>query len=1313
MLSRREWKRIVLVMAACMLLAAPRAQGQTLESALSAESPEALARAAREAGDARHGALLFHQAQLACARCHSVADEDSKTALGPNLAKLGKEVSDAFLVESVLVPSRSIRKGFETTTILTEDGKTITGFVTDETADRISLRDASAEGRVVTVAKATIDDRKVDSTSLMPVGQVNQLTHRQDFLDLIRYLIEIRDGGPSRAVALQPDPAQLALVLPEYEAHVDHAGLISKLDRKSLQRGEAIYSLSCANCHGTREQLGSLPTSLRFASGQFKNGFDPYAMYQTLTRGHGMMAPQTWMVPRQKYDVIHYIREAYLKPYNNTQYAVVDASYLARLPKGDTAGPEPRVIEPWVTMDYGPSLTGTYEVGNDGSNFAYKGIAVRLDLGPGGVSRGHAWTVFDHDTLRVAANWVGDKFIDWESIAFNGRHQVHPHIVGDVMLANPSGPGWADPETGRFDDDRRVRGRDGKAYGPLPRAWAHYKGLYHHGPLEIIAYTVGSTEILESPGVAAGGSSRVFTRTFNLGPRPRDLILQVARHPAGSSQLTLVAAPDGSASSLAVLSAGQRGAGHPAPFAFDGKTFLDVARPEGFDLTHADFTISARVNTRSGGTIFSKLPPADAWKPDGKAFFIRDGRLCFDIGWVGVVQSRQQIHDGRWHDVAVTWEHAPGLFRLYIDGRLDGRKPLRPKGEEAGHLVRIGFAAPNFPEAKSHFDGQLDDVRFYQRALSDGAIAKIATEGEPAEGFTARWRMAKVEANRVADISGKGHDGTVQRGTSAKPEQTAVLVAGVSPTLEGSKWLTPGDGNLRFRIPKGEQPLRFTLWTGRAENTAAARELPRTMRIDDPARDLATLTHGGPMRWPQPIVTRPTIGRDSGPFAVDELTPPDTNPWLAQIRLTGFDFEPGSDRAVVSSWDGDIWLVSGLNGLPADGSSSKEATLTWKRIASGLFQPLGVKLVDGRIYVTCRDQLAILNDLNGDGEIDFVENFNSDHQVTEHFHEFAMGLQTDAEGNFYYAKSARHALPAVVPHHGTLLKVSKDGLRTDIVAQGFRAANGVCLNPDGTFFVTDQQGHWTPENRINLVKPGGFYGNMFGYHDVTDTSDSAMEKPLAWISSKMDRSPGELLWVDSPRWKPLQGALLNLSYGQGKVFLVLHETVNGQIQGGMTPFPLPALPTGIMRGRFHPTDGQLYTCGMYAWAGDARKPGGFYRIRYTGKPLGMPVALHAQKEGLELTFSDRLDPQTAHDVSRYAVKTWSLRRTSDYGSPHENERVLKVSDVRLSDDGLTVFLEIPGIQPAWCMEVRYSLKRGVDGEKVEGVIHNTVHDLAP
>ncbi len=470
------------------------------------------------------------------------------------------------------------------------------------------------------------------------------------------------------------------------------------------------------------------------------------------------------------------------------------------------------------------------------------------------------------------------------------------------------------------------------------------------------------------------------------------------------------------------------------------------------------------------------------------------------------------------------------------------------------------------------------------------------------------------------------------------------------------------------------------------------------------AEDLVRLTRGGPSRWPERLPARAVIGRDAGPFAVDLLPVPQSNPWLCQLRLSGFDFLEGGRRAAVCTWDGDVWLV--------DGVDRPEKGLTWRRIASGLFQPLGLKVVKGSIYVCCRDQIVVLRDLNGDGETDFYENFNNDHQVTEHFHEFAMDLQTDADGSFYYAKAARHGLPAVVPHHGTLLKVSKDGSRTEILATGFRAPNGVCLNPDGTFFLSDQEGFWTPKNRINWVKRNGFYGNMWGYTDVTDPADSAMEQPVCWLTNAFDRSPAQLLWVDTKNaaWRPLAGSLLCLSYGYGKVFVVPHEVVQGQMQGGECALPIPRFPTGVMRGRFHPDNGQLYTCGLFAWAGDQTEPGGFYRVRATGKPMFLPIGLGARKDGMLLRFTEPLDPGSAAEVARYSARIWTIKRTVNYGSDHYSEHALKITSASLSADGHTVFLKIPDIQPTRCMEITYRI-RGRRGEPVDGVIHNTIHKL--
>jgi putative heme-binding domain-containing protein len=1308
-----------------------------LERELTAVSAAELADEAARFGDAKRGAVLFYQPQMACRQCHSV--DGSKSPLGPALSEKRSDATNAFLVESVLHPSKVIRKGFETAVVVTNDGKVVTGLLVEETPQKVVLRDGRPLGKVFEFPRDDIDEYQRIKQSIMPAGQVSMLASRQQFLDLIRYLIEVRDGGALRAKELEPPASLYAIRIPEYEKDIDHAGLIADLDGESFKRGQAIYNRLCVNCHGTHDKPGSLPTSLRFATGKFRNGFDPHTMYQTLTRGFGMMVAQTWMVPQQKYDVIHYVRDAYLKKDNPTQHLQVTDEYLAGLPKGKSRGPEPTQNEPWITMDYGPSLVNTYEVGNDGSNFAYKGIAVRLDPGPGGVSRGQSWMVFDHDTMRVAAAWTGQGFIDWQGIHMNGRHNIHPRVKGDVQLANPTGPGWANPASGSFDDPR-LHGRDDRQYGPLPRSWAHYKGLSHHGQKTIIEYTVGDTIIREMPGLATAigddtAAAPVFTRTFNIGPRSGDLVLQVAREPEGSGiQATLDQNQKslGTAVSFGLPSDGaaadaQTAATKQTTVQFNGKSFVEVSDTSDFDTTSKDFTLTARIRTKSGGTILSRTQTGEKWIPDGQTLFVRNGQLAFDIGWVGAVQSRHRVNDGKWHDVAMTWNSKTELVQLFVDGKPDQSRELSTQKSLRKSVLRIGFTNANFPGPQSFFDGGLRDLRFYQRLLSDAELAK--TKSLPGDdSLKAHWKLdgaksgkptkqiavANAVAGGVLDATGNGHTGSIHSdGANTTAATDLRLAVGIQPVVPDAKFVGQAGDSLILNIPAGQESLRFTLWFQRHKPDVALEKVTADFVIEEADVDLARLTNGGPARWPVKLTTAPIIGSDAGAFAVDVLSHPTDNPWLVQTRLTGFDFLPDGDRVAVCAWDGDVWMVSGLSQLPDTQTElvpEKLPKLTWQRIATGLFQPLGLKFVDGKIFVTCRDQIVILHDRNGDGETDFYENFNNDHQVTDHFHEFAMGLQTDDAGNFYYAKSARHALKALVPHHGTLLRVSKDGSKTDIIAAGFRAANGVCLNPDGTFIVTDQEGHWNPKNRINWVREGGFYGNMFGYHDVTDSSDEAMEQPLCWITNAFDRSPAELLWCDSERWGPFKGSLLNLSYGYGKIFVVPHENLDGQMQGGMCELPLPQFPTGLMRGRFNPHDGQLYACGMVAWGSAQRQAGGIYRIRYTGKPAHLPLQLKATPRRVKIVLSDPVNAASAADTANYRVKVWSLKRAASYGSKHYDEHALEVASATLSPDGRTIELTIPDVAPTWGMEIRYALQ-GVNGESAVGVIHNTIHKL--
>ena len=1287
---------------------------QNLEQQLLSVSPDQLAGSARQDGDARRGAILFHQVHIGCVKCHSV--NGAKNALGPDLTALSKQkdASDAHVVTSILKPSATIRKGFEPYTVVTDDGKARTGLLISRSEASIVLRDP-ATGERVTIPADSIEEAVASTVSVMPQGIANQVGGPQQFLDLVRYLLEIKDGGPEAARSLQPPPGMITFKIPEYEAHVDHAQLISNLDNDALKRGQKIYNRLCINCHGDHDRPGSLPTALRFAEGKFRNGGDPHTMYRTLTHGFGLMVPQTWMVPRQKYDVIHYIRETYVKPRNESQYVAVNNTYLSSLPKGDTLGPDPVEYAPWSDMNYGPAMVNTFEIGSNGRNFAYKGIATRLDAGPGGVSKGNKWMIFDHDTLRIAAAWTrpadarGNNFINWQGIHFDGRHNIHPRVVGDLHFENPTGPGWARPGTRSFQDSARVVGRDDRRYGPLPREWAQYRGLYMSGDESIVSYTVGQREILEKAGhveiTVDGQAVDVFTRTMSAGPGVDDNLMLVATHP--DKQVSLLKGKGAVSLQPAVAPVAEAPAKTSSVVSrFDGRSWLQVNEGQAFDMTGKDFTIMAKIRTRTDGTIFARTAKGNRWVRDGKTFFIRGGRLCYDIGWVGVVTSDRRVADGQWHNVALTWNRKQGAVQFIIDGKAAGGGTIRPSGNVQNHVARIGFSAADFPK-KTAFKGDIESVSFHQADLSNALLGDKKGAGDK---LVAQWNLSQPAVNgRLDSAAGRKLIATVQQG-GPQPAAAVASGAAIAAGIIGADMEFSSEQNrLCLEVESSPRARKYVVWTARSRQPLTEKQLESIATAVTDKVDVADLNaeikRSSPPRWPEVLTTTPVVGSNDGPFAIDVLAAPEANPWLARMRLTGHDFFPDGDRVAVCSWDGDVYMVTGLRSL-----TTSKPELKWRRISAGLFQPLGLMVVADDIYVTCRDQLVILRDRNQDGETDYFECFNNDHQVTEHFHEFAMGLQRDNVGNFYYAKSARHALKAIVPHHGTLLRIPSDGSRTDILATGFRAANGVCLNPDGSFIVTDQEGHWNPKNRINWVREGGFYGNMFGYHDVTDPSDEAMEQPLCWITNAFDRSPAELMWVNNTHWGPLSGSLLNLSYGYGKIYVVPHEEVDGQMQGGMCQLPIPQFPTGIVRGRISPHDNGLYLTGMFAWAGSQHHQGGFYRVRYTGKPAHMPVGLNARGKQVTISFTDPVDAESARQSGSYAIKVWSLKRTASYGSKHYDEHPLQVAAASVSDDGRTVTLTLPELAPTWCMEIKARLKTS-DGTPFERVIHNTIHNL--
>lgn len=619
-----------------------------------------------------------------------------------------------------------------------------------------------------------------------------------------------------------------------------------------------------------------------------------------------------------------------------------------------------------------------------------------------------------------------------------------------------------------------------------------------------------------------------------------------------------------------------------------------------------------------------------------------------------------------------------------------------------------------------HLQG--DDVVFAYAVGQADVLEKqgfIRVEDEPV--FTRTFNLSNVSETLSLRVlqAPEGHG--VVLGQVAFTDSTGyvkIQAGGVQRMIgfrgmpEGATWRL-ADHHLVLDLPAEHEHIHFALSIGPVQFGTDAKTLEAFFKKFSGVENLEPFKAPGDGRW-EAVQTTAVVGNDEGPFVVDELTLPLDNPWNSYLRLSGVDFL-SDGRAVVTSLSGDVWLVDGIN--------QDIDTLTWQRFATGLNQPLGVRVVDDMVYVTGRDQITRFHDYNNDGEADFYENFNNDVMAATNFHAFTMNLETDAEGNFYFAKATPwppkiegYGPPQdaeVTPHHGVLFKLSPDGEDLEIVATGLRNPNGLAVGPDGTMAYPDNQGNWVPTSNIIRIEEGGFHGFVPSAHHV-DIPDKPIE-PIVWLPHMVDNSPGSPVWITSDTWPAsLQGQMMITSYGRANLSLLLTEEVDGVMQGGMMNLPLQ-FNSGTMRARFH-EDGHLYVAGLTSWQSAGRDDGSFHRVRYTGEPLYLPVALHVKADGISLEFSDALDADAATNLENYQIEQWNYRWVENYGSPGYSvknpdqvgaDRV-EITSVQLSEDGKTVFLSIPEIQPVMSMSIDYAL-RAEDGTPMKQTIYNTIN----
>ena len=950
-----------------------------------------------------------------------------------------------------------------------------------------------------------------------------------------------------------------------------------------------------------------------------------------------------------------------------TSFAVFAAALLVAKLVGQDGWP--------YSMDYGPSLMTTLKVGG-AAGTTDKALVIRLG------DRGAV--AFDTELLRMSAAWSGG-WLHLRGTAYDGAHGPMPQRRGRNLAATDAGPGWA--RNGSFDDPRSI------PHGPLPRDWGQFGGYRLAGETVVIDYRIGAMQVQEHYALAAGDSGALL-RTIELGPCANEQRAVVANVPAAvevrdakiGEDRRLVAMRWPQQATGAVVRDVTTGAWQSlsigAPSAGD---YLDASSGTGATIAFVPGLATAHDRTADGPALPILADGVGAGNDNDRersVWFDRHkvdgedtdhGRFLVDLQRVVDVS---RVNTFTWH----RGSRAVQRYALYASDRELAADVDDP--EEAGWQRVARVNTRELGPADKHGVG-------IARAGGLGKFRYLLFDVRDGQALFSEIDVYAGEFKAAVDRDG------------GRSQQLAVWLRGDrGPTLslEGTR--------IVLTVPAHEQSLRLQValspaapdWSRATEQLAAnVAAIP-----DEPAMT----------RWGEAITTRGQRGTDDGAFAVDTITIPFENPFGSRMRTAAFDFF-ADGRAAVTTWNGDVWVVSGI------GDSLED--LRWRRFATGMFDPLGLRIVDDVVYVHGRDGLTRLFDRDGDGEADHYECFNNQVYITPAFHEFAFDLQTDTDGNFYFAKGAPvksggRGFMKIVPHHGTILKVDKSGASIETIATGLRAPNGIGLSPDGVITCGDNEGTFMPRCRLNWIEQPGFYA---GVKDTShrDPVPDQPDLPLCWMPMEVDNSSGGQVWVDGAGWPDLQGRLLHLSYGTCSVNLVLPERVDGRMQGGVVRLPAD-FSSSCMRGRFSPIDGQLYVVGLKGWQTSAARDGGFHRVRRTAAPLDVPTQLQTCDRGVYLSFDNELDAATASDPQSFGVQIWNYRYSSNYGSPEvsvldperqvergkENRDDLTVTAASLSPDRRTVFLAIDGMRPVHQMKITWDLD-SADGRLLRGELH--------
>lgn len=130
-------------------------------------------------GDAIAGEKVFKKV---CAQCHKIYGEG--VDVGPDITLNGRSSFDQ-LLSNVFDPSLVIGSAYRAQTVVTADGRILTGLLVEDTPQRIALKVQG--GKLETIARSDVEESRTSEISMMPEQLENQISP-QEMIDLFAYI---------------------------------------------------------------------------------------------------------------------------------------------------------------------------------------------------------------------------------------------------------------------------------------------------------------------------------------------------------------------------------------------------------------------------------------------------------------------------------------------------------------------------------------------------------------------------------------------------------------------------------------------------------------------------------------------------------------------------------------------------------------------------------------------------------------------------------------------------------------------------------------------------------------------------------------------------------------------------------------------------------------------------------------------------------------------------------------------------------------------------------------------------------------------